>query len=150
MSALKTDIAQPSEEIVKQAETALRELRPLQRLEPVEIQIAAASHAASVTVPPAVFNLLIRILSELAVGNGVTVLPINAEVTTQQAADLLNVSRPYLVGLLEAGKIPYRKVGARRRILMQDLLAYKHRDDAARRKILDSLTADAEDLNLGY
>ncbi len=86
----------------------------------------------------------------MAKGNPVSVEPIRPELTTQQAADLLNVSRPYLVKLLEDRKIPYRRVGNRRRVLLADLLTYKLIDEAQRQPMAHELTAEAQRLGLDY
>ncbi len=93
-------------------------------------------------------SLLAYILTQAADGRGVSVIPSHAELTTQQAADMLNVSRPFLIGLLESGKIPYRMVGKHRRITAEALVEYKRRDDQKRRAAADELSALGQDLGI--
>ena len=106
--------------------------------------------AEVVSIPKSAFRLLTEILAEMARGNAVALVSIHAELSTRQAAEILNVSRPFLVRLLEEGKIPFRKVGTHRRILFQDVIAYKRRIDENRLKVLEELTAQAQQLEMGY
>jgi excisionase family DNA binding protein len=99
-------------------------------------------------VPRGAVELLARILAHMAAGQGVSVVPAHAELTTQQAADLLNVSRPFLIGLLDAGEIDYRKVGKHRRIKAASLIDYLREDDQRRRDAADELSALTQDLGL--
>ena len=103
-----------------------------------------------VVIPTAAFHLLVDILSQMAQGNAITLIPIHAELTTQEAADILNVSRPFLVKLIESGEIPCRKVGRHRRIRFADLMNYKQQIDSQRMQALDQLAAQAQELNMGY
>ena len=114
------------------------------------LTVAGAHGRETVQLPPSVGALLLEILQHMAAGSVVGVLRRDAELTTQQAADYLNVSRPFLVGLLEAGDVPFRKVGTHRRVRFEDLRRYKHATDAARRSALDELAADAQELDMGY
>ncbi|MFI0348471.1 MAG: helix-turn-helix domain-containing protein [Chthoniobacterales bacterium] len=104
----------------------------------------------SVVIPAVAARLFENILMQLSEGNTATVLPLQRELTTQQAADLLNVSRPYLIGLLDRGKIPCRKVGTHRRIYAKDILNFKRADDLKRSAALDALVKEAQELDLGY
>jgi len=99
-------------------------------------------------VPTVALRLLAHVLEEMARGNPITLIPRHAELTTHQAADLLRVSRPYLIKLLDGGQIPHRKVGAHRRVRYDDLVAYQEREKAARHRALDEMTAEAQRLGL--
>lgn len=101
-----------------------------------------------VEMPAGAVTVLRDLLVFMARGHGITMFPRLAEVTTAEAADILNVSRPYIIKLLEAGEIAYRMVGSHRRIPLRDVFSYKNRIDQEREAILDQMVAEAEDLGL--
>ncbi|MBD2750407.1 helix-turn-helix domain-containing protein [Microvirga sp. BT688] len=102
------------------------------------------------TLPRAATHLLHHLLTEMAQGNAVTIIPVHAELTTQEAADHLNVSRPYLVKLLNDGKIPFRMVGTHRRVKFSDLEAFRKQAEEARGVAMDELAAQSQELGMGY
>ncbi len=114
----------------------------------LELKIGGTSD--ELVLPPSVVRLLLLLLNEMGQGNAVTITPHRAELTTQQAADLLNVSRPYLVKLLDEGTIPSRKVGTHRRVRLKDVLAYKRDLLARRQTALQELAALGQELEMGY
>lgn len=147
MEALNVEV--PTEEVAREAEEAVRALRSMH---PKRVRIVAEGGPPNleVTVPVDAFHLLVRMLSHMANGDAVTIAPVHAELTTQQAADLLNVSRPFLIKLLDQGDIPFHKVGTHRRVRLTDVLAYKRADDERRQRLLDELTQEGQDLDFGY
>lgn len=104
----------------------------------------------TVRMPTSALRLLLDVLTEIGQGNAVSIIPIHAELTTQETADVLNVSRPFLIQLLEKGNMPFHKIGTHRRVRYQDVIAYKKRIDGERRKALDELAAEAQELGMGY
>jgi excisionase family DNA binding protein len=108
----------------------------------------ARNTSEELVLPRSVVRVLVRVLAEMGQGNAVTLTPLRAELTTQQAADLLSVSRPYLVKLLDEGAIRSHKVGSHRRVQTEDLLAYKREFLAKRHAALDKLQALSQELDL--
>ena len=118
---------------------------------PATISIRFEENAREVIeLPFEAVRLLIDLLNEMAAGNAVSLIPTNAELTTQQAADLINVSRGFLVKLLDKKDIPHRKVGTHRRVLFSDLKAYEKQAKRARSDTLDKLTDESQSLGIGY
>ena len=114
------------------------------------VKIRIQESGTDITIPRKALKLLQFILSSMAQGKAVSLIPSDSEVTTQQAADMLNVSRPHLVKLLEQGALPFKKVGSHRRILLEDLLAYETKQTKQREHQLQLLADQAQELNLGY
>ena len=115
--------------------------------DPVTTRFGVAT-AEPVDIPMSAVRLLKEILAQMAHGNGVALTPLHAELTTRQAADLLQVSRTHLVRLLDEGRIPCRKVGAHRRVRARDVLDHRRETESRRREALDELTAVDQDLGL--
>lgn len=152
MSALSDRSIAPSDNDKQAAAAASRFLEPyVADARGIQVQPVGETPAAPVmSIPAPALRLLNEIFKEMARGNAVTLIPIHAMLTTQEAADILNVSRPFLVGLLEAGKMPFQRLGSHRRILFKDLMAFKDRTDAAREEAMRTLTEEAQELDMGY
>jgi excisionase family DNA binding protein len=156
MTSLLSDLPEiltPSAADTQLAQESSRQLTKILAAKKDSVQVcirADSRKEQTVAIPLAAFHLLTNILTEMAKGNAVTLIPVHAELTTQQAADLLNVSRPYLIELLEKGAIPFRKVGTHRRILFQDVTAYKRKTNQERLKALEGLSALDQELGFGY
>ncbi|MFO0927369.1 MAG: helix-turn-helix domain-containing protein [Gemmataceae bacterium] len=144
------EMVAPSEADARLAQESSRILATRKLSKRASVRLRIDDETEEVLVPASAVRLLLHALTEMSQGNAVTLIPTHAELTTQQAADLLNVSRPYVVKLLDEGKIPSRTVGKYRRIRFDDLMAYKRKDDDARAEVLDRLTAEAQELGLGY
>lgn len=148
MSTLTTqEPVTPTVDDVRLAKASSRRLAPFLNRN-LNVRIAETDEA--VELPAVAVRLLVELLSAMAEGNAVTLIPIHAELTTQQAADLLGVSRPFLIKQLEDGVIPFRRVGTHRRVLFSDLMKYKHETDSKRLEALDELAAQAQELDMGY
>lgn len=152
VAARTSDLVIPTERDARLASEARRKLARVLAEHPADtgvLRVDCAPHE-EIQVPAEALRLFSAILAELAQGNAVTLIPVHAELTTQEAADLLNVSRPYLVRLLEEGQIPFHKVGTHRRIKMSELLAYKQRLEASQEQAFAKLAELSQALDLGY
>jgi excisionase family DNA binding protein len=134
------------------ARRALRDVTDYMRRhpsEPATVHIVVKDQEdTELVVPRSVMDVLAGALEHIAAGRNVSIVPTDAELTTQQAADLLNVSRPFLIKLLEDGEIAYRKVGTHRRVLVKSLLDYRRRDDARRAQAADELSAFTREMGM--
>lgn len=131
------------------AELANVASRTLSRAKTAELRVQIDG-GEMLRLPRAVNDLLYHLLTEMAQGNAVTLIPIHAELTTQEAADYLNVSRPYLIRLLERGEIEHTMVGTHRRIKFRDLHAYRSSSDKKRGDAMQALAGQAQELDMGY
>jgi excisionase family DNA binding protein len=149
MSQALLDPTLPSEADATLARETSRLLAPRMRSKnPLRLRVGAAPKEETIELPASAVKMLVRILEEMARGNAVTLIPVHAELTTQEAADMLNISRPSLIQLLDEGKIDYRKVGTHRRVRFEALMRFKRGADAERRAALDELAAYDQELGI--
>jgi excisionase family DNA binding protein len=151
ITADRVDLSNHDVELLAQASRLMSEAldRPqAHRIALVEVQ-ADGSDSARLEVPPATLRLLSQILALMARQQTFVLYPESSELTTKQAAEVLGVSRPFLIRVLEAGKIPYRKVGRHRRVLMKDVLLYKQTTQVRRQAAMDELVRISEEMG-GY
>jgi excisionase family DNA binding protein len=126
-------------------------LHALAALSPgTNVDLLAAGGGQPIRLPAEALALLREVLAHFAKGEAVAVVPVSAEVTAQQAAQLLQVSRPFVIRLIDEGELPCRMVGTHRRVPLVDLLAYKEAHKARARAAAADLTQETQDLGLGY
>ena len=141
----------PTPADVEQAKLSSRTLSKYTDVDRVNLSLRGSNgESDDLVLPGHVLQILLDVLSEMSKGNAISLIPHHQEVSTQEAANLLNVSRPFLVGLLEKGEIPFRKVGAHRRVLLTDVIAYKEQTDTRRMQALDELTSLSQNEGMGY
>ena len=149
--ALADVIQLPTDQEVETAEQSSRILAKYADADRVQLSIKIDQQTTDdLILSGQQMQLLLNILTEISQGNAVSVIPVQAQLSTQEAADLLNVSRPYLINLLEQGDIPFHKVGTHRRVFAKDVLAYKQDIDAKRDEALTELTRLSQELDMGY
>jgi len=150
MAATAKSVLEPVIPDRSEIDQAREAVAALAKLDPRagEITIEDSAHRMHAVLPVAAVRLLHDLLREMAQGHAVSLVPMHAELTTQQAADALNVSRPFLVKLLETNAIPFRLVGTHRRVRFEDLMRYKQSIDAKRLEVLEQLTEESEALGL--
>lgn len=150
MRAAEKNTALPDTETAELARASAPELSRLLAHRPTMDRARVQLDGTELVLPRHALALLRDLLAELAQGNAVTIVPTHAELTTQQAADVLNVSRPHLIKLLEEGVIAFTRVGTHRRIRYQDLMAYQVQRERESQEAMDALVAQAQELGMGY
>jgi excisionase family DNA binding protein len=149
---LISDPRTPSEDEAKAAKELCRRLVGLNKSESLSIELPGkrGGRREAVRLPKGAVQLLVEVLEEMGKGNGVTVVPTQAQLTTQEAAELLGVSRPYIVKEIQEGRIAVQMVGTHRRIAMKDLMAYKKACQRMQDSAMDELVRQGQDLGMGY
>ena len=148
------ELHEPSVEDIDAARTAARQLSRHNRgNRPISFTLnredaSEQDKEEPISLPSNIFRILINMLVEMGNGNAVAVVPVTAELTTQQAADLLNVSRPHIIKLIDQKKIGFRMVGTHRKLRAKDVLSYRDSNDFARRDALTSMVQLDEELGL--
>lgn len=150
------DVLEPSVEDIDAARVAARQLSRVTKGQPVRFTLNRDTTTDDdnnetvepISLPASIFKIFVNMLVEMGNGNPVAVVPVTAELTTQQAADLLNVSRPHLIKLLEDKKLSFRMVGTHRKLRAQDVLSYKDKTNMVRREALARMVEIDEDLGL--
>ncbi|MCL4791454.1 MAG: helix-turn-helix domain-containing protein [Gammaproteobacteria bacterium] len=141
----------PTPQEIEQAKDSSRTLAKYANADRVQLSLKGSNGLSDdLILPGHVLQILLEVLAEMGKGNAISLVPMHQELSTQEAAHLLNVSRPFLVGLLEKGEIPFRKVGAHRRVYLRDVMAYKERTDRQRGKVLDALAVLSQQEGMGY
>ena len=141
----------PTPDEMEEAKASSRTLAKYAHADRVQMTLRGINgESDEMVLPGSVLQMLLTVLSEMSQGNAISLIPRHQELSTQEAASMLNVSRPFLVGLLEKGKIPHRKVGSHRRVRLEDLLGYTENVDRQRAEALDRLAELSQQEDMGY
>ncbi|WP_440905556.1 helix-turn-helix domain-containing protein [Catenovulum sp. SX2] len=141
----------PTSDEIDVAKRSSRTLAKYASVDRVQMSISGSNGESDQFVLPGhVMQILLDVLSEMSNGNAISLIPHNQEVSTQEAANILNVSRPFLIKLLEGGNIPFHKIGTHRRVKLQDILTYKQQIDEKRNHVLDELSELSQSEGMGY